>query len=308
VLAAGANCAISVAFQPTAMNLRSGTLSVGDNGIGSPQTANLTGMGTYMSYSPAAVSFGTVVQGSTSTQNVTLTNHNTVTVNLTNISIKGTSDFSVLSGSTTCGTSVPAGQSCVIGLQFTAGVLGNRSASLSVSDSGGGSPQLVKLTATSAIHPVINEFKTAGTAGGGDEFIELYNPNSFAFKLGGYSLVYRSASAVSDTVIAHFATSKSIPAHGYFLVAGPAFTGVSPDITYSTDTLAVSAGGIAIRDPNNGIVDSVGYGATSNFVETAAAPVPPSGQSASRIPNGTDTNNNSADFSITAVPTPKASN
>ncbi len=150
-LAAGTSCTISVTFHPTAMNTRTGTLGVSDDATGSPQTAALTGMGTFVSFSPSLVNFGSVAQGSSSTQNVTLTNHNTVTLNITNIAIKGTNaaDFSVVAGTTTCGTSVPAGQSCVVAVQFTAGVLGTRSASLSVSDDGGGSPQLVNLKATS---------------------------------------------------------------------------------------------------------------------------------------------------------------
>lgn len=44
-LAAGANCAVSVAFRPTAIGTRKATLNVADDGGGSPQTAALTGTG-----------------------------------------------------------------------------------------------------------------------------------------------------------------------------------------------------------------------------------------------------------------------
>lgn len=44
-LAANASCTISVTFTPTVSGTRTGTLSVNDNGPGSPQTASLTGVG-----------------------------------------------------------------------------------------------------------------------------------------------------------------------------------------------------------------------------------------------------------------------
>ena len=44
-LAVGASCTISVTFTPTATGTRSGTLSVSDDAVGSPQTASLTGTG-----------------------------------------------------------------------------------------------------------------------------------------------------------------------------------------------------------------------------------------------------------------------
>ena len=44
-LAAKTNCTISVTFTPTAVGTRTGTLSVSDSAIGSPQTSSLTGMG-----------------------------------------------------------------------------------------------------------------------------------------------------------------------------------------------------------------------------------------------------------------------
>ena len=44
-LAANASCTINVTFTPTTSGTRTGTLSVNDNGPGSPQTASLTGVG-----------------------------------------------------------------------------------------------------------------------------------------------------------------------------------------------------------------------------------------------------------------------
>ena len=45
-LAAGASCAISVTFTPSAGGTRSGTLTITDNAAGSPHAVTLTGTGT----------------------------------------------------------------------------------------------------------------------------------------------------------------------------------------------------------------------------------------------------------------------
>src|SRR6202008_3908286 len=44
-LAAGAQCNINVTFTPTAFGTRAASVSISDNALGSPQTANLTGYG-----------------------------------------------------------------------------------------------------------------------------------------------------------------------------------------------------------------------------------------------------------------------
>jgi len=76
---------------------------------------------------------------------------------------------------------------------------------------------------------------------------------------------------------------------------------------------AATAGGLGLRDASGTLVDSVGYGtATNAFVEGSAAPAPPAaaapGKSAGRKPDGHDTDDNAADFSVLTSPTPGASN
>jgi hypothetical protein len=44
-VAALGHCTISVVFTPTQTGTRTGTLSVSDSAMGSPQTSNLTGTG-----------------------------------------------------------------------------------------------------------------------------------------------------------------------------------------------------------------------------------------------------------------------
>jgi hypothetical protein len=56
---------------------------------------------------------------------------------------------------------------------------------------------------------------------------------------------------------------------------------------------------------SSAVIDSRGYGASlSSFLEGTVALLLPTSGSLSRIPNGSDTNDNSVDFAGTAVPTP----
>jgi hypothetical protein len=85
-----------------------------------------------------------------------------------------------------------------------------------------------------------------------------------------------------------------------------------PDQSFST-AIAATGGGVALRDSAGAIVDSIGYGdAVNAFVEGHAASAPPAttapGSSAVRLPDGHDTNDNAADFSVSASPTPGSSN
>jgi hypothetical protein len=108
----------------------------------------LKGTGTYVQLTPTGLNFGNQPVGTTSlTKTITLSNKGHVTVNITNISITGTDpgDFSKTS---TCGSSVASGASCFIRVKFKPIAKGTRSAAVSVSDDGGGSPQKVNVIGT----------------------------------------------------------------------------------------------------------------------------------------------------------------
>src|ERR1700731_4241513 len=56
-VAAGASCTIDVAFNPTKIGSRTGTLSITDNAPGSPQTVSLKGTGTVVRLNPSSLTF-----------------------------------------------------------------------------------------------------------------------------------------------------------------------------------------------------------------------------------------------------------
>jgi hypothetical protein len=148
----------------------------------------------------------------------------------------------------------------------------------------------------------INEIQTGG-ATALDEFVELYNtcPEQ-PLDLSGYTLVYRSAAGTTDYIRVSFTGGGFTAGKPYFVCANTGYAG--PADAWYTDGLADAGGGLALRAPDQHIVDSVGWGtATNAFVEGSPAPAPSAGQSIARIPDGHDTDNNSADFHLTASPT-----
>ena len=158
----------------------------------------------------------------------------------------------------------------------------------------------------------INEFSVGVEGALGDEFVEIVNVGTAAADLSGWKLVYRSGAGTSDVSLGTLADGTTLAAGGFFLFGGSGYSGAHPADKSFSAGLASTAGGVAIKDPDGNIVDSVGWGdATNAFVEgtAAAAPTiaPAPGKSDARHPDGHDTNANSADFAI-GDPTPGASN
>ncbi len=159
----------------------------------------------------------------------------------------------------------------------------------------------------------VNEFMTGTTGAAANEFVEIVNAGTSTADISGYRLVYRSANGTSDVTVATVPNDTTIAPGAHYLLAGSGYEGSAPpDQSFSTG-LASTGGGIGIRDASGTLLDSVGYGtATNAFVEGAPAAAPPSadrpGKSAVRLPDGEDTNDNSADFTVTETPTPRAPN
>ena len=147
-VASGASCPFTVTFKPTTIGTLTGSVSITDNAPASPQKIALTGIGTYVQLSPTSLNFGNQPTGTTSlAKTITMSNKGGVAVSITGISIAG-ADLSDFSQTNTCGTSVAAGASCFIKVKFTPAATGARTATVSISDDGGGSPQKVSLTGT----------------------------------------------------------------------------------------------------------------------------------------------------------------
>ncbi len=174
-----------------------------------------------------------------------------------------------------------------------------------VSPSSGQAAPLVSTTL------LVSQVQTGSGSDADVEFIEIYNASGSDINLNGYKVVYRSASGFSDLSVYTFAASDVIPAHGHFLLVHQGKSvGAAPDATFTT-SIGRAGGGLAIRDAGDAIVDSLGWGSATNiFVEGSPAMAAPNDQSMERKPggslgNGTDTDNNLADFQVLVTPDPR---
>jgi hypothetical protein len=168
-------CTVNVTFNPTGNNAgnKTGTLTFRDNAANSPQAVSLSGTAVNaVTIAPSPIGFGSVKVGATSaTVTVTLTNNQAVPVIFnaaTPANNAGLAITTFASGATipqgefvivvvpgtncSSGTSVGAGASCVVGVQFKpagntgfAGAFGIRAGTLTFRDNAAGSPQTVIL-------------------------------------------------------------------------------------------------------------------------------------------------------------------
>ncbi len=174
---------------------------------------------------------------------------------------------------------------------------------------------------------VINEaYLSGGSAGAAftNKFVELHNPTSAPITLDGMSLQYRSATGTA-AFTGVVPLSGEIPAGGYFLVQGgsngtngaalptPDATGsLNPSgtrgtiaLVEGTDPVTLPAGSVVTTE---GVVDLLGYG-DSNTFETVAATAPSGNTDVKSLnrTDGADTDDNSADFVLSASITPQNS-
>ena len=147
-LAAGANCSVSVVFNPTAAQsvVDSLQISYGNPSVIQPVPLTGTGGAPSLTFSPASINLGSQAIATAVPVVVTLSNVGSAPLSAITASITGANaqDFSIISDGCS-GTVLPANFSCLVTVAFSPQVPGRRNAMLSVSDNGAGSPQTVSL-------------------------------------------------------------------------------------------------------------------------------------------------------------------
>ncbi|MGE5204515.1 MAG: alkaline phosphatase family protein [Chlamydiota bacterium] len=150
-LAVSASCSASVSFTPEVAGPDLGALTVTDDSVGSPHTVSLTGTGTVVSLSPTTIGFGNQNVGASSAPvPVTLTNNGANPLTITAIrtaNLPFTETNTCIAAGATQGT-VAGGTSCTIAVTFTPRTPGLIKSTLSISDDGGASPEVVALSGT----------------------------------------------------------------------------------------------------------------------------------------------------------------
>jgi len=155
-VAVNATCTLNVTFTPSGTGARQADLQIADDAPGTPQILLLTGNG-LAAASPVAtitpaspVMFPSTAQGVPSAPvTVTVTNTGNATLNITTVTFAGTNaaDFSIATN--TCnGAALAANATCTVGVVFTPGAVGVRTATFQVADNAAGTPQSATLTGT----------------------------------------------------------------------------------------------------------------------------------------------------------------
>jgi hypothetical protein len=144
----GASCKIEVNFSPLSIGSKSGLISIGSNASTKPLVVELSGTATVVSLSPSSLQFGAQGVGTKSSpMQISLSNESKTTLEVTGVKLNG-ADPGDFTSTNNCGSEVPPESSCVIDVTFKPLKKGARKASVSVSDNGGSSPQLVPVSGT----------------------------------------------------------------------------------------------------------------------------------------------------------------
>lgn len=153
VVAAGGTCVIAVGFKPTKLGFASGSISVSDSDVTSPQTIAVSGYGTGIKFTPTSINFGTVTKGTQVSSTVTITNVGTTNVFFTGAEMSGTNsnDFADnYNDNPPCGNNANSplkpGGTCNLTIYFTPSTTGAESGAYKVFDNTVGSPQSLPLT------------------------------------------------------------------------------------------------------------------------------------------------------------------
>ena len=153
-VATGGTCTVDVAFRPTALGARTGTLSIPSNSKVVIATLSGTGVPS-LTTNATSINFGNVDVGATATRSLTFTNSAPGPVTLPTLTISG--DYSLGNSCTT----IPSGSNCILNIIFRPSTTGTRTGILS----------------TASGDPVIFGLQTQLTGNGVDFTIAL-NPTS----------------------------------------------------------------------------------------------------------------------------------
>lgn len=176
-------------------------------------------------------------------------------------------------------------------------------------------------------HLVINEIDYDNPGTDTAEFVEIFNPSTNTLSLANLALVF--VNGANNTEYRRVNLSGTLAAQSYLVVANPAVT-VAPGATVinfanASDNIQNGAPDalLLLDTANHQVVDALSYegaitaavltGETGvfNLVEGTAFTTADSNtanNSLSRLPNGADTDNASADWMLSATPTPGTAN
>ena len=303
IVPASSNCIINVTFNPTATGIQTAELNIASDAATPFAPVALSGTGTQpqVSLTPTSVTFpasGQALNVASSPIPVTLKNTGTGPLNFAvqGITITGTNagDFSIQTSTSTCGSQVAVGASCVVNVIFTPTALNSRSASLLFTDDASPTTQTVPLLGNGIagagvieLAPVTLTFvSTAVNAPSATQTVTLTNASSS-------SVLTISSIAVVGT--SDFAiTSDNCPLSSTSLAAGAACQIV---LTYTPSTSAAESAVLTVVGSASNSPQSVTLkGSVQSTTNTAPFTVTPTSTGVS-VAQG-----NTAEYTLTVAP------
>jgi hypothetical protein len=150
VLQPGNACFVLLTFTPSAAGSRSAALTLSDNA--SPPTESVSLSGTGLAPAPVvtilpgnSIDFGTITEGTSTTQSITVKNSGNANLHITNVALSGQDLNDFASSSPTCNSPIAPNSACTVSITFTPLAAGLRTTTLALTDDAADSPQSVAL-------------------------------------------------------------------------------------------------------------------------------------------------------------------
>ncbi len=242
-LAAGASCTITLTYKPTAAAYSTGTLTITDNASSSPQSIPVTGNGIVaVGIVPKIpVYFSNQLVNHTSTpQTVTVTNNQSVTLNIS--SITSTPSFPV---SGNCVGAIAPNASCTINVAFDPQAATTYQSTVTINDDAPGSPQTFGVQGTGIPNTVVvnvGPYKpcilpsstvqyTATVVNSTNTAVKWYVDSSYGGSTGGGTITQNGLYTAPATTGSHTIRAVS--------QAVPSASGTSPTTITSTPAVNI---------------------------------------------------------------------
>jgi len=230
-------CQVNMAFKPSVIGEETSTLTITDNYAGSPQLVSLTGTGSALSLSaPLGLTFpGNVSIGKTESLKLTVKNISTSAVSFSNIAVVGS-----FSETNTCGTSLAAGTSCMVTVNFNpiGSTSGFEYGNLILTDSDPSSPQTVWLKGTATQVSMAPNGLTFGTQAVGTTSaplkMQLVNNGTAVIQIG-------TVTASGDFAISANTCTSTVAAG----------TRCNISVTFTPTATGTRTGNVTITDSDN---------------------------------------------------------
>jgi hypothetical protein len=274
-LAAGQSAQLPVTFAPTATGIVGGTVGITSDAPGAAPGVALSGTGVQpgISVSPASISFGSLVDGQSKSQPVTITNTGTASLTVTQLGSTG-------SGVSVNGVATPltiaVGQSSSFNVLYAPQSAGNTSGSISVASNAPNSPATVAVsgsgvasTTTLGVGPTslsfgnvsvgssANQSVTVTNTGNSSTTISQINVSGQGLAVSGVSTPMTLTPGQSATLNVKFSPTAATSVNGSVsIVSQGGTTSVAVTGSGVQGNLAVSPGSVSFSNVLTGSTNS----------------------------------------------------